>query len=133
MRGSPPEATTQRPRARPGRAYRLRGVAAFAGLFRAGERHAGAWIELIAGPAQAIPGRVGFVVGRKALPRAVDRNRVRRVLRDAAAAARPAIEAYDVILRLKRQCTREEVRAVGTEARALLANLVGRTQGGALR
>jgi ribonuclease P protein component len=72
------------------------------------------------------PGRVGYVIGKKALPRAVDRNRVRRVLRVAVARARPGVEAWDVILRLKRGCTRDEVRAVAAEATTLLAALAAR-------
>ena len=68
---------------------------------------------------------MGYVIGKKALPRAVDRNRVRRVLRVAVAGARPAIEAWDVILRLKRGCARADVPAVAAEAAALLAALPG--------
>jgi ribonuclease P protein component len=55
----------------------------------------------------------------------VDRNRVRRALRGAVDRARPAVEAFDVILRLKRGCLRGEVRAVAAEAAVLLARLVG--------
>jgi ribonuclease P protein component len=66
---------------------------------------------------------VGYVIGKKALPRAVDRNRVRRVLLVAVAGARPAIEAWVVILRLKRGCVGADVRAVAAEAAALLAAL----------
>ncbi len=36
----------------------------------------------------------------------------------------PAIEAFDVILRLKRGCARREVPAVAAEATTLLAALV---------
>jgi ribonuclease P protein component len=73
------------------------------------------------------------VIGRKALRRAVDRNRVRRVLRVAVARARPAIEAFDVILRLKRGCLRGEVRAVGADAAGLLARLAATGKEGAQR
>ncbi len=79
---------------------------------------------MVAAPARAVPGRVGFVIGKKALRNAVDRNRVRRVLRVALAGARPAVESFDVILRLKRPCARHEVRALAAEAKALLATLI---------
>jgi ribonuclease P protein component len=78
-------------------------------------------------PAQGVPGRVGYVIGKKALPNAVDRNRVRRVLRVAVARARPAAEAFDVILRLKRGCARHETPAVAAEAAGLLAALIAQT------
>jgi ribonuclease P protein component len=70
-----------------------------------------------------VPGRVGFVIGKKALPLAVDRNRVRRMLREAVRAARPGIESHDVILRLKRGCPRHEFRLIAAEAGRLLAAL----------
>ncbi len=75
-------------------------------------------------PAARVPGRVGFVIGKKALPLAVDRNRVRRMLRESMVKARPAAEAYDVILRLKRGCVRAEFRRVAAEASQLLGALV---------
>jgi len=80
-------------------------------------------------PARRLPGRAGFVIARKALPLAVDRNRIRRLFREALAAARPAIEAHDVILRLKRGCPRARFRAVDAEARQLLAALAGEAAG----
>jgi ribonuclease P protein component len=73
---------------------------------------------------------VGFVIGKKALRNAVDRNRVRRVLRVAVAQLRPAIEAFDVILRLKRGCTRHEVPAVAAEATDLLRALLATARKG---
>jgi len=81
---------------------------------------------LLAAPAARIPGRVGLVVGKKALPLAVDRNRVRRMLRESLRQARPALEAYDVILRLKRGCPRTEYACVAADAAALIASLVGK-------
>ena len=75
--------------------------------------------------ATRIPGRAGLIVGKKALPLAVDRNRVRRILRESLRAARPAIESYDVILRLKRGCPRTEYRRLAAAAVTLIAALVG--------
>ena len=65
------------------------------------------------------------MVPKKALPLAVDRNRVRRMLRAAQRAARPSVLDYDVILRLKRGCPRTEFRLVAAEATRLIAALVG--------
>jgi ribonuclease P protein component len=50
-----------------------------------------------------VPGRVGFVVGRKALPRAVDRNRFKRKLREVLRRARPDLEGYDLVVRRARR------------------------------
>ena len=110
------------PLARPTQ-YRLTGPGAFDAVFQAGRRREGRYLQLVFAPARTAPGRVGYVIGRKALSRAVDRNRVRRMLRPIVHAARPRLEAYDVILRLKKACTRAEFDAVAGEARHLLESL----------
>ena len=104
--------------------YRLRGIGAFEAVFRAGKRHDAQFLQLIAVRAAQSPGRVGYVMGRKMMPRAVDRNRLRRRLREMMRAARPAIEAFDVILRVKRSVGRNEIDLAIDEARLLLARLL---------
>ena len=104
----------------------MTGTGAFDALFKAGRRRDGDYVQLVAAPASNRPGRVGLVVPKKALPLAVDRNRVRRMLRDVLRAARPAILDYDVILRLKRGCPRTEFRRVAEEAARLMGALVAR-------
>ncbi len=44
----------------------------------------GDYLQLVAAPAARSPGRVGLVIPKRVLPLAVDRNRVRRMLRAAA-------------------------------------------------
>ena len=77
-------------------------------------------------PASGDPGRAGLVVGRKALPRAVDRNRIKRKVREALRAARPAIASYDLIVRLKRPAPGPELAAAADEAKRLIAELAER-------
>jgi ribonuclease P protein component len=77
----------------------------------------------VSAPAQRETGRAGFVIGRKVLPLAVDRNRLRRLLRVAVDRARPAIDGRDLILRLTRRCRRDEIGAVAAEGARLLAGL----------
>lgn len=104
--------------------YRLRGVGAFEAVFKTGARHDGHFLQVIAAPAAQSPGRVGFVIGRKMMRRAVDRNRLRRCLRECARAARPAIEAFDIILRVKRIVPSADISAATAESQRLLARLV---------
>ena len=73
--------------------------------------------------AQHSPGRTGLVVGRKALPRAVDRNRFKRRMREAFRRARPAIEAYDLVVRLKRPAPGPELEAAIAEAEGMIVLL----------
>ena len=68
-------------------------------------------------------GRVGYVIGRKAMPRAVDRNRLRRRLREIVRAARPALDAYDVILRVRSAVSAVDVDAAALEGARLVAKV----------
>jgi len=108
-------------------------------------RRAGRWFTLLAwqreagAPAEAV--RVGFTVGKRNARRAVDRNGIKRALREAARAARATLLAQaaagarevDVIVRLKAPWPRpatgaqraELRRAVQAEAQALLLALAG--------
>jgi ribonuclease P protein component len=106
-------------------------------------RVASRWLSLVAGRAQArtgvVPVRFGFTASKRQAPRAVDRNTVRRILResarhhlgilDSAAGAR----SVDVVLRLKAPAreaaglTRHAWKAaLRAEADALLLKLAGR-------
>ena len=90
-------------------------------------------MQIVVAPAAAGPGRVGFVVGRRALPRAVDRNRLKRVLREFLRTERPALAAFDLVIRLKRPVTREMLVSVADEAVALIRPLLGRPDATAAR
>lgn len=80
-------------------------------------------------PAQREPGRAGLVVGRRVLPLAVDRNRMKRKLREALRRARPAIEVHDLVVRLKRPAPGPELDAAVEEATAMIGELMGRPSG----
>jgi ribonuclease P protein component len=82
---------------------------------------------LIAAPAVQDPGRVGYVIGRKMMPRAVDRNRLRRRLRESVHSARPAIERFDIVLRVRRVVLRDDIARATAESHELLARLMERT------
>jgi ribonuclease P protein component len=79
---------------------------------------------LVAAPAARSPGRIGYVIAAKAIPRAVDRNRLRRRLRETLRAARPAVEIYDVIVRVKRTVARNEILAAAAEGPMLVDRLL---------
>ena len=83
---------------------------------------------MIAAPAAEAPGRIGYVIGRKLMRRAVDRNRLRRRLREVIRAARPAIERYDVVLRVRRLLPREALMNAVGESRELVQRLLEATQ-----
>ena len=92
-------------------------------LFRAGRRLDSPRVQLIVAPAADPPGRIGYVIGAKQMPRAVDRNRLRRVLRDAICTRRAVLAGLDIVIRLRRACARSEIEVVASEALALLDRL----------
>jgi ribonuclease P protein component len=105
------------------RRFRLTGVGAFEAVFRSGRRHEGVYVQLVVAPAQSPPGRSGFIVGRKVLRRAIDRNRFKRRVREFLRESRSRIEEMDLIVRLKRPLRRHEIDAAAEEAGALLARI----------
>ena len=102
----------------------MRGAAAFARLFRQGQRTEAEHLQLLAAPAATAVGRVGYVIGKQQLGLAVDRNRLRRLLREAVRQRRPALDAFDIVLRLARRCRPERLNAAGGEAGRLLDALL---------
>jgi len=106
-------------------AARLTGTGAFEAVFRHGSRREGRYVQIITAPASQSTGRVGFVVSAKTLPRAVDRNRLKRLLREFLRASRPDVTAFDLVIRLKRPATREVLADVAREAVALIREVIG--------
>jgi ribonuclease P protein component len=115
------------PRIRESR-YRLRGAGAFETVFASGRRYDGRFLQLIAVRASEAPGRVGYVIGRKSMRLAVDRNRLRRRLRERVRVARPALADWDVIVRVRRTVLRRDIAAAVDEATLLIGRLAGATR-----
>jgi ribonuclease P protein component len=107
------------------RGYRLTGVGAFEAVFRSGRRYEGRYVQLIAAPATDPPGRSGFVVGRKVVRRAVDRNRFKRRVRQYLRESRSRILDVDLIVRIKQPLRREDIDAAAAEASMLIGRLTG--------
>jgi ribonuclease P protein component len=101
----------------------MRGAAAFARLFRTGRRLDGPYLQVLASPAAGEVGCVGYVIGKKHLARAVDRNYLRRMFREIIRARRPGLDAVDVVVRLRRPCVPALLRELGAEAAGLLDRL----------
>ena len=99
---------------------RLRGAAAFSRVFHNGRRLETSRIQLVVVPADEVPGRIGYVIGRRQLPRAVDRNRLRRLLRETMRARRAVTKSFDIVVRLRDGGLRADLPKIAAEAAALL-------------
>ena len=84
------------------RAYRLKGPR-FRAAFDAGTTRAGRYVVMWIRRTDAMPGQVGFVATKRMFARAVDRNRARRLMREAYRLTRPSlIEPVDIVLLARR-------------------------------
>jgi len=83
--------------------YSLRGARAFQEVMRTGVCvHAGP-IRVHARAARADPDiRVGFAIARRQIPRAVDRNRIKRLVRESVRAADGLLAGIDLVVLARR-------------------------------
>ncbi|MBK6971974.1 MAG: ribonuclease P protein component [Sterolibacteriaceae bacterium] len=79
--------------------------------------------QLLYRPAGLAFARLGVVVGKKLMGRAVDRNLVRRQAREAFRTVRVYLPAFDMVLRLSAGLGRMEKPAVRAEIDGLLKRL----------
>lgn len=82
-------------------------------------------MQLLFAPAPESSGRFGCVIGAKHMPRAVDRNRLKRMLREAVRVRRASLARFDVVVRLHSVCGAEELPGVAAEAVVLMDSLEG--------
>jgi ribonuclease P protein component len=74
--------------------------------------------------------RIGIVVGRRAAPRAVDRNRVKRMVREAFRRIRASLGGVDVVVQLRRCPPGAARSAARAELARLFEQLAPRVGGG---
>ena len=84
-------------------------------------------MQVLAAPASTGTGRVGYVIGKQQLARAVDRNYVRRILREAVRRRRPDLGRFDIVIRVRVGCARNVIPGLALEAAGLLDALVAST------
>lgn len=78
---------------------------------------------------RAVPGsgaRLGLVIGKKLLRRAVDRNRVKRCIRECFRLRRSDLPACDLIVRLIARPATVQGKLIVGDLQALLGKLAGR-------
>lgn len=67
--------------------------------------------------------RLGLAITKRVAPRAVDRNRVRRITREVFRHAAPRLGAVDVVIKLKRLPSRTQWPKVRVDLESLFARL----------
>jgi len=92
----------------------------FQALFSTGKRFYGHWIDVIALPNALAYPRLGVIVGRKQAKKAVLRNAAKRQVREAFRLMTSSNMAVDIVVRIKRPFTKEELKALRDESEKLL-------------
>ena len=67
--------------------------------------------------------RLGLVVGKKQLKRAIDRNRVKRIIREQFRLARASLPAVDLVVRLATKPSPLDGKMLAEDFRVLLGKL----------
>ena len=113
---SRPNVSSPRPRARFPRTARLLRHADFERVYKQGRRHFASHMTVFyLRRDQGVGLRVGFTVGR-VLGGAVERNRMKRRLREAVRLSRPGIQApVDVVINPKRSALKADFAELGKE------------------
>jgi ribonuclease P protein component len=107
------------------RRYRLTRADDYAAVFGFRAVMRGACFLLHQGPCRPAgeSARLGLVIGKKCIRRAVGRNLVKRVIREEFRQARARLPARDLVFRLRVKLSHPRRRAVAAEVRRLLQTL----------
>lgn len=108
MRGAPRgasawhfDASRVPPAARLRARSRLRGPDAFRRALRGRHRRTGRWFAVMAYPNTLSHGRLGMIVSRRVAPRAVERNRLKRQIREVYRHLAAQLQSFDVVVQVQ--------------------------------
>lgn len=90
----------QTPRLTFGWGSKLRKADDFSSVFRFRRAVQGVFLEILVRPNKLDRFRLGLIVSKRYLPRAVDRNRLKRTLREGFRVHQAALDGYDFVVRL---------------------------------
>jgi ribonuclease P protein component len=80
---------------------------------------------VLATVSESMPGRLGLAVSKKALRRAVDRNRMKRQIREAFRQRRARLAGQDIVVMVRREVATAERATVRAALNRLLDRVAG--------
>ena len=105
----------------------LRGSNDFQRVYRTGKRYEGHLLTVFVLPNSLTQHRLGITASRKALGKAVDRNRAKRLLREAFRLTKPRLDrlnkTYDWVLNARRSLLSLESRRPSEEFEQMIARV----------
>ncbi len=84
---------------------RLRGQAAFERVYEGPRKCASQYFVVLSRHSQQPFPRIGIVMPRHRMPRAVDRNAVRRIVRESFRLQQSPLKGFDIIVLIRTKCT----------------------------
>lgn len=98
----------------------------FTAALAAGASRTRRYFTLFVRPNGLSQARIGIIASKRVAPRAVDRNRAKRLVRETFRKRRSRLDGIDVLVELRRCPTREFQAAAAGEIAKLLDELVAR-------
>lgn len=95
----------------------------FERVFQFGRRRQRVLLALWAAPSSARQAQIGLVVSKRWAKRAVDRNTVKRILREVFRQEAPELPALDLVFRLRLPWSPDQRRILAQEAKGMLQGL----------
>ena len=111
------------------RARRLEGPHAYAAVFAYKCRVSGRWFQVYVRPSGGVKARLGVVVSKRIMKRAVARNSFKRLARDVFRHACATVGGVDFVVRPRAAIESTEAVAARTELEELLRKSIGQCRG----
>jgi len=111
------------------RAARLLTPAAFRLVFAGGTRVADQNLTLLARTSETGHPRIGLAIAKRKVPRAVDRNRIKRAVRESFRLRAAQLPALDIVVMAKPDASKLEAAALTTALDRLWSRLTRRCAG----
>lgn len=77
---------------------RLRQSGDFRAVFADGQRYVRSGFVVIVAPSRYTKARLGLAIAKRRVPRAVDRNRIKRIVRDSFRRTQTSLNAVDIVV-----------------------------------
>jgi ribonuclease P protein component len=105
------------------KASRLTKTEQFSAVFHANSAETGTTFQVLVKPTRQETARLGIVLGKRVTPRAVDRNYVKRLIREEFRMRKHSLGGMDVVVKLLKHLSKAQARQARTELSDLFSKV----------